>query len=114
MATTNGRRQWALALAMTTVGTFGLHAAPAAPRLEVVFVLDTTGSMGDELGYLQNEFLAITSTIALRYPNAEQRWSLVLYRDYGDAYVVRWFDFRSDLDDFQTHLAAHRLLGLAN
>jgi hypothetical protein len=84
---------------------------PPRQVLDVSLVIDTTGSMSDELGYLQNEFLAITTTIAQRYPNAQQRWSVVLYRDYGDEYVTRWFDFRSDLTEFQTHLAAQSASG---
>jgi len=87
--------------------------APLEPhdRLDISFVIDTTGSMGDELRYLQTEFLAISQTIAERYPNAEPRWSLVLYRDLGDEYVVRAFDFDGDPQAFQTRLAAQRAGG---
>ena len=82
--------------------------AEAAPhsQLDVSLVVDTTGSMGDEFSFLQTEFLALSSTIEASYPNAEQRWSLVVYKDNGDEYVTRWFDFRDDLQDFRTHLAA--------
>jgi hypothetical protein len=73
--------------------------------LDVSLVIDTTGSMGDELAYLQSEFDAISSQIEANYPNAEQRWSLVVYRDEGDIYVTRWFDFRDDPADFRSHLA---------
>lgn len=78
----------------------------AHTTLDVSLVIDTTGSMGDELGYLQSEFAAISTQIEASYPNAQQRWSLVLYRDQGDEYVTRWFGFRADLADFQSHLAA--------
>jgi len=87
--------------------------APLKPhdRLDISFVIDTTGSMGDELRYLQTEFLAISQTISERYPNAEPRWSLVLYRDIGDEYVVRSFDFDGDAQAFQMRLAAQRAGG---
>ena len=87
--------------------------APLKPhdRLDISFVIDTTGSMGDELRYLQTEFLAISQTISERYPNAEPRWSLVLYRDIGDEYVVRSFDFDGDPQAFQMRLAAQRAGG---
>jgi hypothetical protein len=79
---------------------------PAAhTTLDISLVVDTTGSMGDELEYLQTEFLAISQTIEASYPNAEQRWSLVVYRDRGDAYTVRPFDFEADPDVFRQHLA---------
>ena len=88
-------------------------AAPLRPhdRLDISFVIDTTGSMSDELGFLQTEFLAISQRIADKYPNAEPRWSLVLYRDVGDEYVVRAFDFDGDPQGFQTRLAAQRAGG---
>jgi hypothetical protein len=79
--------------------------------LDVSLVIDTTGSMGDEMLYLRTEFLALTSSISEKYPNAEQRWSLVVYRDQGDLYVVRSVDFTSDLQAFQGTLAEQRADG---
>jgi hypothetical protein len=79
--------------------------------LDISFVIDTTGSMGDELHFLQTEFLAISQRIHDAYPYAEPRWSLVLYRDIGDEYVVRPFDFDSDAGAFQARLAAQRAGG---
>jgi hypothetical protein len=80
-------------------------------RLDISFVIDTTGSMGDELRYLQTEFLAISQRITNLYPYAEPRWSLVLYRDVGDEYVVRSYDFDGDAQAFQTRLAAQQAGG---
>jgi hypothetical protein len=74
--------------------------------LDISFVIDTTGSMGDELAYLQAEFISISDAVHAKYPNAAQRWSLVVYRDTVDIYLTRWFDFRTDAQDFQTNLAA--------
>jgi hypothetical protein len=78
----------------------------AKTTLDVSLVIDTTGSMGDEIQYLQTEFLAISERIETAHPDAEQRWSLVVYKDEGDEYVVRWFDFRADAAEFRTHLMA--------
>jgi len=84
-----------------------LKFAQAAPkqRLDIALILDATGSMGDEISYLQKEFSALTSSIAQRFPNADQRWSLVVYRDHGDQFVTRWYDFRSDLNEYRQKLA---------
>jgi len=86
---------------------YALHAQTPGPKqtLDVSLVIDTTGSMGDEMAYLQTEFIALSRTIAARHPDSAQRWSLVVYRDDGDAYVTRWFDFRDDSEDFRSHLA---------
>lgn len=78
----------------------------ANTTLDVALVIDTTGSMTDEIGYLQTEFNSLAQRIGEAYPDAEQRWALVVYRDDGDAYEVRYFDFRTDVEDFRSQLAA--------
>ncbi|HWP09469.1 MAG TPA: vWA domain-containing protein [Polyangiaceae bacterium] len=80
-------------------------------RLDIALVIDTTGSMGDEIQYLKVEFMTIASTIAASHPNSEQRWSLVVYRDYSDDYVVRSFDFESVLTTFRNNLGAQSAQG---
>jgi hypothetical protein len=77
----------------------------AHTTLDISLVIDTTGSMGDELSYLQSEFTAISAAIEAKYPEAEQRWSLVAYRDRGDDYTTRPFDFEADPAVFRQHLA---------
>jgi hypothetical protein len=77
---------------------------PAKETLDVAFVIDTTGSMGDEISYLQAEFVALSNSISARYPDAAQRWSLVVYRDENDEYVVRSHDFVDDVTAFQKEL----------
>jgi hypothetical protein len=84
--------------------TADAHGARTA--LDIAIVFDTTGSMGDELDYLKDEFGGITEALSSIYPNAEQRWSLVVYRDQGDEYVTRSQDFTADLQDFQSFLDA--------
>lgn len=61
--------------------------------LDLVFVFDTTGSMGDELAWLTKEFGAIVRSAQKAAPKANLRFGLVAYRDKGDAYVVRNFGF---------------------
>ena len=78
----------------------------ARTELDVQLVLDTTGSMGDELRYLQSEFDSIATQVRTKFPNVTPRWSLVLYRDHGDEYVARPFDFTTDTNRFRTNLKA--------
>ncbi|MCB9618161.1 MAG: VWA domain-containing protein [Sandaracinus sp.] len=66
---------------------------PGHDRLDVALVIDATGSMSDELSYLQSELDAIATRVTAAYPDAETRWALVVYRDEGDEYVTRVFDF---------------------
>jgi hypothetical protein len=86
-------------------------AAPLPKNLDLVLVLDCTGSMGDELAYLKSEFKAIASTIANKFPNVNQRYGLVVYRDRGDEYVSRHFDFTSSVDEFRKNLGAQSAAG---
>ncbi|HTV18078.1 MAG TPA: VWA domain-containing protein [Polyangiaceae bacterium] len=74
--------------------------------LDIALVIDTTGSMSDELAYLQTEFDAIAAAIEAQYPNSEQRWALVVYRDEGDEYVTRSFDFGEGVAGFRERLEA--------
>jgi hypothetical protein len=80
--------------------------ATAHSDLDIQLVLDTTGSMGDELGYLQRELDSISRQLHDRFPNVTPRWSVVLYKDVGDIYVTRPFDFTDDVARFQRDLAA--------
>ena len=79
---------------------------PARTELDVQLVLDTTGSMGDELSYLQSEFDSIAKQVRSKFPNVTPRWSLVLYKDHGDEYVTRPFDFTADTNRFRQNLRA--------
>ncbi len=74
--------------------------------LDVQIILDTTASMGDELEYLKKEVDRIASTLHTKFPNVKPRWSLVVYRDKGDAYVARGFDFTTDTAKFRQALRA--------
>jgi hypothetical protein len=79
--------------------------------LDVALVVDTTGSMGDEMAYLQAELVGISGRIAALYPNAQQRWSLIVYKDTTDEYLVRWFGFRDGVEVIREKLWQHRAGG---
>lgn len=75
--------------------------------VDAALVIDTTGSMGDEIAYLTSEFANISSAISAKFPGADQRWALVVYRDTpdmdpSDAYVVQSYDFTGSAQDFAT------------
>jgi hypothetical protein len=74
--------------------------------LDVALVIDTTGSMGDEISYLKVELENIVNDVRARYPAVVQRFALIVYRDQGDPYVVRTFDFTTNPATIQSELAA--------
>ena len=92
---------------MTLPGTV----AKAPTRLDLALVVDTTGSMGDELEYLKVEIDSIARAVYEMFPNVDQRYSLIVYRDDGDEYVTRVFDFTDSLEGFRTTLAAQSASG---
>jgi len=73
--------------------------------LELSLVIDTTGSMADELAYILTELESIVDQINQDYPQVTMRFSVVVYRDVGDQYIVRHNDFTSDLDEVKTFLS---------
>src|SRR5581483_2381207 len=80
-------------------------------HLDLAIVLDTTGSMGDELKHLQAEIRGIAAAVHKKYPEVKQRYALVLYRDEGDEYVTRSFDFTESLEEFHKRLLAQSANG---
>jgi Mg-chelatase subunit ChlD len=73
-------------------------------RIDVVFVLDTTGSMGGLIQAAREKIWSIATTLASAQPAPEIRMGLVAYRDRGDAYVTRVVDLSSDLDSMYATL----------
>jgi len=74
------------------------------PRIEVVFVLDTTGSMGGLIHSAKEKIWSIATTLAAAQPAPEIRMGLVAYRDRGDAYVTQVVDLSDDLDSLYARL----------
>ncbi len=79
--------------------------APQRPRLDLVFMVDATGSMGDEIAKLKASMRAMAQQIAQLPGQPDICWGLVAYRDRGDAFVTRTHDFTDDLGAFQDVLA---------
>ena len=79
--------------------------------MDIAVVLDVTGSMGDELNYLTAEFESIIERLRSTYANADLRFSLVSYRDEGDDFVTRTYDFTDDAGEMGGFLAEQRADG---
>src|SRR4051812_23527374 len=62
------------------------------PKVEIVFVLDTTGSMGKLLEGAKQKIWAICNQVANGKPTPELKIGLVAFRDKGDAYITKVFD----------------------
>src|SRR5262245_59887548 len=73
-------------------------------KIEVVFVLDTTGSMAGLIQAAKEKIWSIATTMASAQPAPEIRMGLVAYRDRGDAYVTRVIDLTTDIDSMYAKL----------
>lgn len=71
--------------------------AQAYTGLDLCFMVDTTGSMADELLYLQSELDDVISRVQAELPETDISLGLLFYRDEGDEYVVRSSDFTPDI-----------------
>lgn len=74
--------------------------------LDIALVLDTTGSMGDEIQKLKDTLRAIHFRITQLQPRPDVRFAMVLYRDNEDEYRTRVVEFTGDVDAFAMQLDA--------
>jgi hypothetical protein len=72
--------------------------------IQIMFVIDTTGSMGDEINYLKKEIADVIARIEAQ-TNAEVLLAIMVYRDTKDAYLTDYSDFTSDIDLQQAYLS---------
>lgn len=83
-------------------------AAAPVTRFDLAIVLDTTGSMGDEINFLTSELQAIVGYLRQEHPGVDIRLALVAYRDEGDIFVTRTYPFTGSSVEMQQRLAAQR------
>ena len=74
------------------------------PRIEVCFVLDTTGSMGSLIEGAKQKIWSIANEMISAKPTPELKLGLIGYRDRGDEYVVKSFQLTDDIDSIYAHL----------
>lgn len=79
-------------------------AAPAKPKLEVCFVLDTTGLMGGLIEGAKQKIWSIANQMVAAKPTPDIRIGLVGYRDRGDEYITRHYDLTNDIDAVYANL----------
>ncbi len=88
--------------------------APSAPnraRLDLVFLIDATGSMADEIDKLKASLRTIADQMGRLPSQPDLCFALVAYRDKGDQFLLRSHDFTNDLDGFQGALNALHAAG---
>jgi Mg-chelatase subunit ChlD len=104
-------QSWALIAIFTAIGAIADEPRQAKPRIEVCFVLDTTGSMGGLIEGAKQKIWSIANEIISAKPTPEIRLGLIAYRDRHDEYITRLFDLTSDIDAVYANLQQLRANG---
>ncbi len=98
LARTSGGKDAPIRLQLATAKAAG------PTTLDLCFLIDTTGSMGDEIARIQATLLTITERIRKLESKPVIRLGMVVYKDHGDEYVTQRFDFTTDADAFDKAL----------
>ena len=83
----------------------------AKPRIEVCFVLDTTGSMTGLIEGAKQKIWSIANEMVSAKPTPEIRIGLVAFRDRGDEYITKDFDMTNDIDSVYAQLQLFHAAG---
>ena len=81
------------------------------PTADIAFVVDATGSMGDEIEFLKNDLEYIINKVESDQPVVTMRTAAVFYRDEGDEYVTRHSNFSENLSVTREFIAKQRADG---
>ena len=65
-------------------------------KIQVAFVVDATGSMGDEINYLKAELADVLQRVGNTHPSSALETGSVFYRDAGDDYLTRISTFSNN------------------
>ena len=79
--------------------TFLVKPVSNPSNVEISFIVDATGSMGDEINYLKEELMDLMLDIQEKLPCSNVRLSSVFYRDNSDAYVTKKTEFTEHVED---------------
>lgn len=95
----SSQREWFVTLAD------GAGDGGTAVNLDILFLIDATGSMSDEINQLKENIRAISAQIDALPSQPDVRFGMVTYRDRGDAYLTNVTDFTPNVDEFAAVLA---------
>lgn len=83
--------------------------AKTIPRLDLSIVIDTTGSMSDEIRKLQSTLTKVVG--AIEKQGVDVCLNVTAYRDVEDDYILKGIDFTSNFEEVQTFVNGLRADG---
>lgn len=92
------------------VVTFDQRSEPS-DAVDLMFVVDTTGSMQDEIDFLREELKDVITRARQGAGQLDIEVSVNFYRDRYDDYVIKSYPFTSNIDEAVSRIARERAEG---
>ncbi|MFD2826574.1 VWA domain-containing protein [Leeuwenhoekiella polynyae] len=80
--------------------------APVYSNVDLAFIVDATGSMGDEMNFLKDDLKQVIQKVKAANTNLQISTGTVFYRDIDDEYLVKKSDFTLNLENTLTYINA--------
>ena len=80
-------------------------------KADIAFIVDATGSMGDEIAFLKKDLMNILDRVKGGQGDIELRTGTVFYRDKGDDYVTKYSQFTNDYRETIQYIAMQNAHG---
>ena len=107
--------QWVstAAISETQVNRIALDETLPSPTnlVQIAFMLDATGSMGDELEFLKMDLKKVINEVQKTNTQLKISTGTVFYRDEGDEYVVKHSPFTEDINQTTEFISQQRADG---
>lgn len=81
----------------TTYNNYEVTKSITAKKADIAFIVDATGSMSDEIYFLQSDLIDIFNKVKNLQAGTSIRSAAVFYRDTDDEYVTKFKNFTSDI-----------------
>jgi Mg-chelatase subunit ChlD len=89
---------------MVTLDLSTKRTLPASRTIDVAFILDTTGSMSEEILAVKSTIQKVASSLAR--DDLHVRIGMVAFKDRGDEYVTKLYPMTTDLGAFQRDVSS--------
>ena len=107
--------QWVstAAISETQLNRIALDEALPSPTnlVQIAFMVDATGSMGDELEFLKMDLKKVINEVQKTNNQLKISTATVFYRDEGDEYVVKHSPFTEDINQTTEFISQQRADG---
>ena len=107
--------QWVstAAISETQVNRIALDETLPSPtnQVQIAFMVDATGSMGDELEFLKMDLKKVIAEVQKNNTQLKISTATVFYRDEGDEYVVKHSPFTEDINQTTEFISQQRADG---